>query len=466
MLKKLFKLFASNETTTLPKQRVITQDQHGIQHKDISQGSLKVIQQLQKAGFDAYLVGGGVRDLLLGGKPKDFDVATNAKPEQVNKLFKSGRIIGRRFKIVHVRFGREIIEVTTFRGSHTKGKGKEAVQAESGQLLRDNVYGTIQSDAVRRDFTINALYYNPTTDEVIDFCNGMSDIQSQTIRIIGDASERYKEDPVRMIRAVRFAAKLRFDIEADTEAALYSEAELLGQIPAARLFEEVLKLFANGYAVPTFALLRQYKLFAHLFPATDYCLNQGDEFAANLVNHSLINTDKRINSGKRITPAFIYAVFLWPPLQASLRGFLDADNVAIQDAFSMASQGVISQQLTATSIPKRFLFPMKDIWHLQHRLAKRDRRRAFSVLEHARFRAAYDFLLLREQAGEEVDGLGKWWTQFQFANEEDQNVMIDALQDKPKRKPRKRKPRKALNNDASAATQQNTDSQHNDQKND
>lgn len=444
MLKKFFKMFDSAHDSSEP--RTVNADDYGISKKHVSQGSLKVIQLLQKSGYQAYLVGGGVRDLLLGGEPKDFDVATNATPEQVNKVFRSARIIGKRFRIVHVRMGREIIEVTTFRGSHTKGKGKEAVQGETGVLLRDNVYGDIQSDAMRRDFTINALYYNPHTNQILDFCNGLEDLKGRTIRIIGDANLRYKEDPVRMIRAVRFAAKLGFKLEDHTQQAILEHAELLAQIPPARLFEEVLKLFANGYAMATYTLLRQYGLFVSLFPATNASLDSQDEFTHTLIEQSLVNTDKRIRSGKRITPAFIYAVFLWPPLQAVIKARIEQDKCSPVEAFNLASQGVIGQQLGATSIPKRFLFPMKDIWHLQQRLEKRDKKRVFSVLEHQRFRAAYDFLLLREQAGEDFNGAGKWWTQFQFASAEVKDTMAEELESSsPSRKPRKRRRKPSAN---------------------
>ncbi len=418
--------------------------EHHIDDALISRGALQVIETLQSASFEAYLVGGGVRDLLLDGKPKDFDVATSATPEEVKKLFRSARIIGRRFRIVHVRFGREIIEVTTFRSSHTEAANdNEAQQTEEGVLLRDNVYGDIASDAARRDFTVNALYYNPAKSELLNFGSSLDDLRKRCIRVIGDPETRYKEDPVRLLRAVRFAAKLGFSIEPASEKPIREHADYLSHIPAARLFEEVLKLFTNGSATATLASLRDYGLLAYLFPSLDYCLNRGNETDNKLVSHACANTDKRIRQGKRITPAFIYAAFLWPALRASMRTKVSDQNMATHEAMQQAAQDVVSQQLQHTAIPKRFLIPMREIWALQLRLPRRDKRRAYVTLEHPRFRAAYDFLLLREQAGEDLDGLGMWWTRFQNASEpEQQELIANAKRDKSSRPPRRRRRRK------------------------
>lgn len=439
MLKKLFKLF---EPSTVVSQTISEQD-HGIDSRDISHGSYKTIEQLQRAGFEAYLVGGGVRDLLLDADPKDFDVATSATPEQVKRVFRNSRIIGKRFRIVHVRFGREIVEVTTFRGSHNDARSsRDANQSDAGVLLRDNVYGDIESDALRRDFTINALYYNPINGEVLDFCGGLKDLKSRVIRIIGDPEDRYKEDPVRLLRAARFAGKLGFNIDPVTEKPIREHADYLSHIPSARLFEEVLKLFMSGQATATLNKLREYNLLKYLFPATDYCLNNGTDFDRTLVEQATINTDKRIRQGKRITPAFIYAAFLWSPLQAAMRPLIQDQKMSPQEAMLQASQGIISQQLACTAIPKRFLIPMRDIWQLQLRLPRRDRGKAFATLEHQRFRAGYDFLLLREQAGENVEGLGDWWTKFQFAPEEEREAMIAQVAPPRRRNPRKRRSKK------------------------
>ncbi|WP_049723825.1 polynucleotide adenylyltransferase PcnB [Gilvimarinus polysaccharolyticus] len=432
MLKRLLNLISPRSNAHTPKQPVvIPRDQHNVSRKLISHAAIKVMKQLEDNGFEAYLVGGGVRDLLLGEQPKDFDVATNAKPEQINRLFRSARIIGRRFKIVHVRFGREIIEVTTFRGHH------EASRSEHGMVLRDNVYGTVQSDAVRRDFTVNALYYSLDGFAVHDFTGGMRDLEKRVLRIIGDPTTRYQEDPVRMLRAVRFAAKLGFSIAPETAAPIRKQAALLGNIPPARLFEEVLKLFLAGSATATFRLLREYKLFGQLFPMLEERLQTGDPIALELIEQCMCNTDKRIRAGKSITPAFIYAALLWPPQQALLATLLGS--MPKGQAFNEASQQVVSAQLSRITVPKRFLIPMREIWDMQHRLTLRGGQRAYTMLEHPRFRAAYDFVLLREQAGENLGGLGNWWTQFQAADEEGRARLVSSLKSSGSGKPRRRR---------------------------
>lgn len=413
---------------------------HGITKSDISHSAVKVIAQLQEKGYSAYLVGGGVRDLLLDGKPKDFDVATDATPEEIRSVFRNSRIIGKRFRIVHVRFGREIIEVTTFRGSHTNAQQKgEAAQSDKGMLLRDNVYGDIKSDALRRDFTINALYYNPQNGEILDFAGGMADLQERRIKIIGDASERYKEDPVRMLRAVRFCAKLAFTLDGATETPIYEHAGHLADIPSARLFEEVLKLFLSGYATSTLHKLREFGLLAYLFPGTDALIANDEDLNSKLVFNAANNTDKRLRRGKRVTPAFVYAAMLWPQLRQQMTYLQEEQKLSLYDSLQQAAQGVITQQLSYTSIPKRFLLPMRDIWNLQWRLNRREGKRAQGLMEHQRFRAAYDFLLLREESGEELGGLGTWWTNFQNADEEQKEALIKSVIPKGQRNPRKRR---------------------------
>lgn len=433
MLKRLFKLISHRNDSTSQQPIVIPRDQHNVSRKLISQAAIRVMKQLNQHGYEAYLVGGGVRDLLLGEHPKDFDVATNARPEQVKSLFRSARIIGRRFKIVHVRFGREIIEVTTFRGHH------DAARNEHGMVLRDNVYGDIHTDAMRRDFTVNALYYSLDGFTVHDYTGGLKDLQKRTLRMIGDPKARYQEDPVRMLRAARFAAKLGFTLEKNTAAPIRSMAPLLANIPPARLFEEVLKLFLNGSATATFALLREYGLFGQLFPDIEALIAQGDEKALAMAEFCMNNTDKRIRSGKSITPAFIFAALLWPAQQA-----LMAQNKGMPkgQAFAQAASDAISHQLARTSIPKRFLIPMKEIWDLQHRLTLRSGNRAFKLLENPRFRAAYDFLLLREDAGEDLGGLGSWWTRFQAADEQERQTMVNAIKGAVKKRHSRRAPRK------------------------
>lgn len=440
MLNRLFKLLSN--TPNPPEATSTPQHSLPLDSSLISRNAVKVITALQNEGFSAYLVGGGIRDLLLGGKPKDFDVATDATPEEIKKHFRSATIIGRRFRIVHVRFGREIIEVTTFRAAHHAAKSaREAERSASGMLLRDNVYGDIESDALRRDFTVNALYFDPNSEEVLDFTGGLLDLEQRRLKMIGDPSERYREDPVRMLRAVRFSAKLGFHMEAQTAHWIDEHASLLSDIPPARLFEEVLKLLLNGSATATFELLRQTGLLQYLFPATDYCLQNGNEFDIEFVNRVLVNTDKRLRQNKRVTPAFIYAAFLWLPLQAAMRPLIEDEQMPPVQAMQQAANAVIGQQLGATAIPRRFLIPMREIWSLQLRLPRREGGKAFKILEHPRFRAAYDFLLLREEAGEALDGLGLWWTRFQDLETEQQETMVAELggRAKKRRRPRKRR---------------------------
>jgi poly(A) polymerase len=422
---------------------VIPRDQHCISRKDINDSALKVMSRLRNQGFQAYLVGGAVRDLLLGGHPKDFDIATDATPEAVHDLFRNSRIIGRRFRIVHVRFGREIIEVTTFRGHHENGDennassgGNHSRQSDSGMLLRDNVYGTLEEDAARRDLTVNALYYDSGKFEVFDHTNGLEDLKKQSICIIGDPATRYREDPVRMLRVLRFAAKLNFTIEKKTADAIDECADLLGNIPSARLFDEFLKLFLSGYAAATLEKLLEYGLFEALFPDTGRCLDE-DLLALPLLRAAMHNTDARIEIGKPVTPAFILAALLWPEvsrLEQDMRARGDAPMVAMHSA----GQQAVSSAVQIVSIPKRFSQPMREIWEFQLRLEKRQGRKAAELVDHRRFRAAYDFLLLREQAGETTEDLGQWWTHFQTLPFEERLKEAGSQGKTPRRNPRKR----------------------------
>lgn len=403
-------------------------------------------------------MGGCVRDLLLGHHPKDFDVATNATPEQVKALFRNSRIIGRRFQIVHVRFGREIIEVTTFRGPHDDEDTQHV--SDEGMLLRDNVYGTLEQDAWRRDFTINALYYTVKDFSIVDFTNGMEDLKSKTIRMIGEPSVRFQEDPVRMLRAIRFAAKLNFKIQHDDEVsikhALDENIHLLEAVSSARLFDEVLKLFMSGYAEAVYALLIKEDIYQRLF-AFDSLTET--EFYINFVKQGLANTDLRIQQEKPITPAFLFAVLLWPAVEVLAKQLQKKDN-SLYDALNYAGQQIIEQVNERITIPKRFRYMMRDIWSLQVRLPSRIGRRAYKSLEQKRFRAGYDFLLLRSQVSnaqvgsnvvneydishssvEELNELSQWWTQFQTENDDGKKVMIKALPHTgSKRKPKSKKP--------------------------
>jgi poly(A) polymerase len=444
MLNRLLKLFApGKQQNKMTSPRIIPASEHGLRRSDFSPNALKVIEKLQDAGFSAFLVGGGIRDVLLDGEPKDFDVATNATPEETRRLFRNAMIIGRRFRIVHVRFGREIIEVTTFRAHHDQSDNpKDAEQSHTGMLLRDNVYGDIASDAVRRDFSVNALYYDPSNGNLLDYTDGLADLNRRVLQMIGDPEARYREDPVRMLRAVRFAAKLGFTLTENTEEPIKRLAPLMSHVAPARLFEEVLKLMLSGYATATLGLLRKHGLFEALFPGTELSLQKDGDITNKFILHAVENTDKRIRQDKKVTPAFIYAAFLWPPLQASLRKLAQENKMPPAAAMQHVEQGVIAQQLSRTALPKRFLIPMREIWALQLRLPRREGRKAFILLEHPRFRAAYDFLLLREQAGENLDGLGQWWTRFQEADDGQREEMVKNLGAAPRqRRPRRHKPK-------------------------
>ena len=420
---------------------VIPRPEHIISRANISSSALKVLYRLRDAGYKACLVGGGVRDLLLGREPKDFDICTEAHPEQVYQLFRNCRLIGRRFRLAHIHFGREIIEVATFRAG-VDAEQSNSVLLDNGRIIRDNVYGTIEEDAWRRDFTINALYYEIDNFAVLDYADGMEDLKAGLIRLIGEPEQRYREDPVRMLRAVRFAAKLGFRIHANTEAELPKLGRLLEDIPAARLFDEVLKLFLGGCAVQTFELLRHYRLFGHLFPATERCLaRQKQNFPKTLLIHALTNTDVRLADGKPVTPAFLFAALLWEPLRDRMACLVRAD-MNEYEAMATAADEVVRAQLRHTSLPRRFSMPMREIWTLQLRLKNRSGKRPMRLLGHPRFRAAYDFLLLRAAAGEDVEELANWWTEFINL---DQNSQVQSLNkgqnrsDSQKRRRRRRR---------------------------
>ena len=415
----LSRLFTNKPTpSTQIERRVISRDEHPVSRKLISENALKVLYRLTSQGHDAWLVGGSIRDILLGIQPKDFDIATSASPETVRGLFRNSRIIGRRFKLIHVTFGRDIIEVATFRANHDEIAGKKhkdkSHHSDTGRILRDNVYGTIEDDAIRRDFTINALYYSPEDFTVHDFCGGFEDIDNRLIRLIGDPVRRYHEDPVRMLRAVRFAAKLDFDIEEHTAQPIRDLGYLLRDIPSARLFDESLKMFLSGYGLAVFHEMQRYGLFAQLFPATDSALHDNPK-GLKLLERALENTDARIADDKPVTPAFFYAAALWAPLQA-MRDDLIAQGMPPVPALNQAAMQVVANQCTHTAIPKRFTIPMREIWDLQHRLERRQPKRVEELVAHPRFRAAYDFLLLREESGENLGGAGRWWTRYQKEN--------------------------------------------------
>ncbi|MBL4821002.1 MAG: polynucleotide adenylyltransferase PcnB [Gammaproteobacteria bacterium] len=417
---------------------VIPRSQHCISRKAISSAALKVLYKLDAEGYQAFLVGGSIRDLLMGNTPKDFDVATNATPEQLKQLFGNARIIGRRFKIVHIRFGREVIEATTFRAhhkptvqfseqdEHRQLKHLDSAHSTSGMILRDNVYGNLNEDAVRRDFTVNALYYTIRQFRILDFSSGIDDINHKLIRMIGDPATRYKEDPVRILRAIRFSAKLGFEIEEHTRKPIDQLAPMLKSIAPARLFDETLKLLSSGYGIKTFQLLQEFEVGRYLFPATFKCLKSSDCPETRLLTLALRNTDSRLAEGKSVTPAFLFAALLWPVLNDELKRSYDDNNYNMQEMQIVANR-IISAQILHTAIPKRFSTTIREIWELQQRLQRRNKRSILSAFQHPRFRAAYDFLLLREESGEELDGLGIWWTKFQVGDSIHQTEMINAL---------------------------------------
>ena len=434
--------------------QIYSRDQHPVSRNFISPSALKVLYRLNKSGYDAYLVGGGVRDILLGLAPKDFDIATNATPEQIKALFRNCRLIGRRFRLAHIVFGREIIEVATFRGHHDSAPKKQqdcqktSKQSEHGMLLRDNIYGSIEEDAERRDFTINALYYSTADFKVYDFANGLADVHAKKIRLIGDPETRYREDPVRMLRAIRFATKLDMSISKETRAPIKALAPLLDNIPPARMFEEFLKLFLSGKAFENYLQLREYNLFKYFFPLVDQALESNNHpHLSAFIEQALRNTDDRINHDKRVTPAFLFAAFLWYPLQAQITQLRVNSQLTPQDAFFNVLGEIMSEQQRSIAIPKRFQAVMKDIWILQDKLTKRVGKNAYKALAHPKFRAGYDFLLLRSEI-ESTSGdtqlveLSKWWTDFQDNTADTQQLMIKSVVKtgaSQRRTPRKRR---------------------------
>ncbi len=443
---------------------VIPRHAHSMRSTDLSPNTLKVLRQLIAKGYKAYAVGGCIRDKLLGQAPKDFDVVTNATPEQIKGCFRNCRLIGRRFRLAHITFGREIIEVATFRGHHTKEvepksdeksatkpKSKEfeqlAKQNEAGQLVRDNIFGTIEEDAARRDFTFNAMYFDVQDESILDFADGLGAIASRQVQMIGDSEVRFREDPVRMIRAIRFASKLNMKIPAQLSASIKENAHLMTNVPPARLFEEVNKLLLSGTGVITFENLVSHNLLTPLFPLLMALLKDVKSKEYQFIIQMLKNTDNRINNNQRITPAFLYATFLWYPMEERAQERMFESSMTLNDAINLASADILFQQSRRIMIPKRFSLPVREIWSLQQRLQKRQGRRCLQLLTHPKFRAAYDFLLLRGTVeGGDLLELAQWWTEFQTANESTQESMLQALPNKTpkrrnKRKPKTRKPR-------------------------
>lgn len=434
------------DSKTISQATRIPRPEHSISRADISGGTLKVLYTLKKAGFEAYLVGGGVRDLLLGREPKDFDVVTDAEPEEVKRLFRSARLIGRRFRLAHVRFGPEIIEVATLRGAAEDSDDENRVSVD-GRIVRDNVYGTsVQDDVWRRDFSVNCLYYDIRDFSVLDYTGGMADLEAGILRIIGDPVHRYREDAVRMLRAVRFAAKLGFRLGDETAAAIPECAQLLAEIPPARLYEEVLKLFLGGAAAQTFELLNHFDLFKYLFSESAACFEEDPMApAAQLVLQAMANTDQRIQEEKPVTPSFLFAALLWPAVQKDSMRHAERGLTAMQ-AIDAAGMDVLGRQISQVSVPRRFSLAAREIWSMQARLEQRRGKRAIQLLARPRFRAAYDFLLLRAQSGEDLAEMADWWTKFQEMDDSGRKAELAGTG------PRRRRRRRGRRRQAQAQT--------------
>lgn len=418
-----------------PSLKIIPRAQHGVSRKDISKNALKVLYRLNNSGYSAYLVGGCIRDILIGKHPKDFDIATNAEPEQIQELFGNCRLIGRRFRLAHVHFGREIIEVATFRAQQSD----TTVHSAHGMILRHNDFGSIEEDVIRRDFTVNALYYNIDDYSIVDYVDGMKDIAKRQLVLIGDPEVRYKEDPVRMLRAVRFAAKLQFTIQAATAKPIRSLAHLLSHVPSARLFEEYSKLFLQGHAHDTFFMLRDFDLLDKLFPSAAKHLDNADNL--KLIETALKNTDQRYAQDKSIAPSFLLAVFFWHPVNERAKKYL---NEGMPDylAFQQAMDRVLSEQQKVMSVPRRYTSMVRDVWELQSRLErKRTSKHAAQLFGLAKFRAAYDFLLLRAVTGDKrIVELAEWWREYVESDEDARDKLTSTIKPlKRKQKPKKKK---------------------------
>lgn len=403
--------------------KIYARSEHNVSRALISDHALKVLSRLRKANYQAYLVGGCVRDLLLGREPKDFDVVTDAHPEEIRAVFRNCRLIGRRFRLAHIHFGNEIVEVATFRALNNEDGEGDRQHGRDGRILRDNIYGSIEEDAWRRDFTVNALYYNIRDFSVVDFVGGMEDHKAGILRLIGDPEQRYREDPVRMLRAVRFAVKLGFTIHPSCAEPIHRLAPLLEGIPSARLFDEVIKLLLSGYSVQTFEELRHFKLFGLLFPETEQCLaSEPDGFPLVFLAKALESTDDRIQQSKGASPFFLFAALLWEPVRLLANAKIKRGENDVF-AYQEAATEVLNRQVRYVAIPRSISLIMREVWTLQPRLERTKGVRPLKLLSHPRFRAAYDFLVLRAETGEADQALAEWWTHFQHADEAQQLAM-------------------------------------------
>ena len=433
LLRRVFRLGGSDRQPS-HEPALIPVERHGIRREAISPGALKTVMRMQEAGFKAFVVGGAVRDLLAGITPKDYDIATNATPDEVKNLFRRSRIIGRRFQIVHVMSGAETLEVSTFRAGSGDGEA-QTTKDEHGRILRDNIFGSQEEDASRRDFTVNALYYDPAAETIVDFHHGVADLQQKTLRMIGDPRARYREDPVRMLRAARLSAKLGLTLDPAAKAPIREMAVLLENVPVSRLFDEMLKLLLSGNAVLCLKQLRDEGLHHGLLPLLDVILEQpmGERF----VWLSLANTDQRVRAGKPVSPGFLFATLLWHEVLAAWEKRKQAGEPSIPALFEAMNE-VLDVQGEKLAITRRIASDIKDIWLLQPRLDVNTGKRPLRVLEQPRFRAGYDFLLLRAESGEVSMALADWWRSFIEADPEERMAMLQP--EKPgSKKPRRRR---------------------------
>ncbi len=419
---------------------IIKASQAGINPRMISKNALTVVEKLNRNGYEAYIVGGCLRDLLLGKHPKDFDVATNARPDQIQTIFqRQCRLVGRRFRLAHIMFGHDVIEVATFRANHGEQHSENyAKQSEQGMLLRDNVYGTLEQDAERRDFTVNALYYSPKDNTLHDYFNGLEDLKAGKLRLIGDPATRYQEDPVRMLRSIRFMAKLDMFLDKPSETPIRQLAYLLKNIPPARLFDESLKLLQAGYGVKTYRLLREYGLFEQLFPALmPYFTPLGDSFAERMILTALTSTDERVADKLRVNPAFLFAAFFWYPLREKVDILKNEGGLNNHDAYALAANEILDVFCTALAAPRRHTAVIRDIWFLQLQLTKRSGKVPEKTMMHPKFRAAFDLLVMRaEIEGGEAIELATWWHEYQFSNTDQR---IDLMKEQAKLNPKPKK---------------------------
>ena len=438
-IKSLVSRLINPENTGL---RRIAASEHKIERRRVSQNAIKVCEVLQQHGYQAYVVGGAVRDLLIGLEPKDFDVATNATPEQIQPLFRRARIIGRRFRLVHVVFGREIIETSTFRAPASE----EQLTDDHGRILRDNVFGTQQEDAERRDLTINALYYDPVSQEVLDFHHGVRDLQNRVVRMIGDAARRYREDPVRMLRAVRFAIKLDGTIDRQTRAPIAEHGHLLDNVPGARLFDEMLKLLTCGDAMQCLQQLRSHGVHRGVLPLVDLILDEPE--GQPFVKIALERTDARVRAGKTVSPSFLFAALLWPAVKVSWQRLHQAGE-HMAPALITAADQVLNQHAEALGITRRFVSDIREIWFMQPRFDRRVPRVIHRLLEQPRFRAGVEFLQLRAACSEFDSVVAQWWMDLADANDSQRAQMLESLDEqtpaepgsRKRRRPRRRKAR-------------------------